>query len=151
MRWVGDHVRRRLQVAGLLVLVLGGAAALVASDSHEGPGLWQRWTDSRSVRADGKQGVLLRQISSIDVPGPKGKRFDYLTIDPSRHLLLSTHLGAGMLYAIDLQSNKVVKTFEDLPGIEGVELAPDVNKAYTSNWLENKIGVIDLRQMKLIK
>ena len=76
----------------------------------------------------------------LDVPGPKGKRFDYLTIDPSRHLLLSTHLGAGMLYAIDLQSNKVVKTFEDLPGIEGVELAPDVNKAYTSNWLENKIG-----------
>jgi YVTN family beta-propeller protein len=47
--------------------------------------------------------------------------------------------------------NKVVKTFKDLPGIEGVELAPDVNKAYTSNWLENKIGVIDLQQMKVIK
>jgi len=39
----------------------------------------------------------------------------------------------------------------DLPGIEGVELAPDVNKAYTSNWKEDKIGVIDLEQMKLIK
>jgi DNA-binding beta-propeller fold protein YncE len=32
-----------------------------------------------------------------------------------------------------------------------VELAPDVNKAYTSNWQENRIGVIDIQQMKLIK
>src|SRR5262249_21144695 len=88
---------------------------------------------------------LLKQVGSIELPGPKGKRFDYLTIDSSRHLLFSTHLGAGLLYAIDLKTGKVVKTFEDLPGIEGVELAPDVNKAYTSNWQENKIGVIDLQ------
>src|SRR5438874_2312758 len=92
---------------------------------------------------------LLKQVASIELPGPKGKRFDYLTIDSSRNLLFSTHLGAGLLYAIDLRTSKVVKTFEDLPGIEGVELAPDVNKAYTSNWQENKIGVIDLQQMKL--
>lgn len=93
---------------------------------------------------------LLRRVGSIELPGPKGKRFDYLTIDASRHLLFSTHLGAGLLYVIDLGTNKLVKTFENLPGIEGVELAPDMNKAYTSDWLENKIGVIDLGQMKLI-
>ena len=112
---------------------------------------------SRPWHADSKrpgQGSalqLLKQVGSIDVPGPKGERFDYLIIDPSRHLLFSTHLGAGLLYAIDLRTNKVAKTFDDLPGIEGVEIAPDVNKAYTSNWKENKIGVIDLQQMKLIK
>src|SRR5215467_10885528 len=94
---------------------------------------------------------LLKQVATIELPGPKGKRFDYLTIDPSRQLLFSTHLGAGLLYVIDLRTNKLVKTFEDMPGIEGVELAPDVNKAYTSNWHEDKIGVIDLQQMKLIK
>ena len=94
---------------------------------------------------------LLRPAGYIDVPGPKGKRFDYLTIDASRNLLFSTHLGAGLLYVIDLGTNKVVKTLGDLPGIEGVEIASDVKKAYTSNWLENKIGVIDLEQMKLIK
>src|SRR5262249_61688555 len=92
-----------------------------------------------------------KESGLIDVPGQTGQRFDYLTIDASRHLLFSTHLGAGLLYAIDLRTSKVVKTFEDLPGIEGVELAPDVYKAYTSNWRENKIGVIGLRQMKLIK
>jgi DNA-binding beta-propeller fold protein YncE len=122
----------------------------VVTDNDEEPSLWQQWSGAATPVA-ANQNSLLRQVASIDVPGPKGKRFDYLTIDPSRHLLFSTHLGAGLLYAIDLQTKKVIKTFENLPGIEGVELAPDVNKAYTSNWKENTIGVIDLGQMKLIK
>ena len=150
MSWNKENLAKRLRVTGFLILLLGGTAFLVVSDNDEGPSLWQRWT-SRGAAAAGSQGSLLKQVATIDLPGPKGKRFDYLTIDPSRHLLLSTHLGAGLLYAIDLRTNKVVKTFEDLPGIEGVELAPDVNKAYTSNWLENKIGIIDLEQMKLVK
>lgn len=126
----------------ILGLVLLSAILLFASRSRHG---------SSAGRASSSGPQLLKQVGSIDVPGPKGKRFDYLIIDPSRHLLFSTHLGAGLLYAIDLRTNKVVKTFENLPGIEGVEIAPDVNKAYTSNWLENKIGIIDLQQMKLIK
>jgi DNA-binding beta-propeller fold protein YncE len=138
-------------VTGSLILLLGGTAFLAVTNNDEGASLWKRWTNSSSVRADKNQDSLLKQIATIDLPGPKGKRFDYLTIDPSRHFLFSTHLGAGLLYVVDLRTNKVVKTFEDLPGIEGVELAPDVNKAYTSNWQENNIGVIDLEQMKLIK
>lgn len=110
-----------------------------------------RWSRSSAVQKPGAGAQLLKQVGAIDVPGPKGQRFDYLTIDSSRHLLFSTHLGAGLLYVIDLRTNTVLKTFEGLPGIEGVELALDVNKAYTSNWRENKIGVIDLQQMKLIK
>jgi len=107
--------------------------------------------NNSSNQGSGSAPQLLKQVGSIELPGPKGKRFDYLTIDVSRHLLFSTHLGAGLLYAIDLRTKKVVKTFKNLPGIEGIELAPDVKKAYTSNWQENKIGVIDLQQMKLIK
>jgi DNA-binding beta-propeller fold protein YncE len=151
MLWNKEKTTGRLKVAGFLILLLGGTAFLALTDNDEGPSYWQQWTSSRVVTAAPAQGTLLKQIATIDVPGPKGKRFDYLTIDPSRHLLLSTHLGAGLLYAIDLRTNKVVKTFEDLPGIEGVEVAADVNKAYTSNWKEDKIGVIDLEQMKVIK
>src|SRR5207244_3138996 len=94
---------------------------------------------------------LLKPAGFIEVPGPKGKRFDYLTIDASRHLLFATHLGAGQLYVIDLNTNRVVKTISDLPGIEGVEVVPDVKKVYTSNWFENKIGVVDLEGLNLIK
>src|SRR5215471_713591 len=151
MRWENEVIKKRLKVIGFLALLLGCTAFLASTDNDEGPSIWQRWTQSSSVRASAGKDSLLRQIATIEVPGPKGKRFDYLIVDPSRQLLFSTHLGAGLLYAIDLRTSKVVKTFEDLPGIEGVELAPDVNKAYTSNWQENKIGVIDLQQMKLIK
>jgi YVTN family beta-propeller protein len=94
---------------------------------------------------------LLRPAGFIELPGPKGKRFDYLTIDPARHYLLATHLGAGLLYVIDLNSGRMIKTIHGLPGIEGVEIAPDVNKVYTSDWYENEIGVIDLNTLKLIK
>jgi YVTN family beta-propeller protein len=127
------------------VLLLSGVLlwAYKSRAEHSAPG-----TD---ISASGAGPQLLKQIGSIELPGPKGKRFDYLTIDSSRNLLFSTHLGAGLLYAIDLNTNKLTKTFEDLPGIEGVEIAPDVKKAYTSNSLENKIGVIDLDQMKVIK
>jgi DNA-binding beta-propeller fold protein YncE len=150
MRW-NEKMTRCLKVTGFLAMLFGAAAFLAVTYKDEGPSLWGQWTHSSTVRAAEKQDSLLKQVAIIDVPGPKGKRFDYLTIDPSRHLLFSTHLGAGLLYVIDLRTNKLIKTFADLPGIEGVELAPDVNKAYTSNWQENKIGVIDLQQMKLIK
>jgi hypothetical protein len=52
----------------------------------------------------------LRKIAVIDVPGPKGQRFDYLTIDAEDHYLLSGHLGPGILYVVDMHTNKLAKT-----------------------------------------
>jgi len=49
----------------------------------------------------------LKQIATIDIPGPAGKRFDYLTIDYDDKYLLSAHLAAGVLYVIDLRTNVV--------------------------------------------
>lgn len=96
-------------------------------------------------------GQTLKRIATIDLPGPLGKRFDYLTIDYQDHYLLSAHLGAGILYVIDLKNNRLIKAIPDVPGVEGVEYVPELHKVYTSNWLEDKIGVIDLRQFKIIK
>ena len=48
-----------------------------------------------------------------------GKRFDYLTITPDDHYLLSAHLAAGQTYVIDLRTNKVVATVTDTPGMQG--------------------------------
>ena len=92
----------------------------------------------------------LKPAATLDLPGPPGKRFDYLTIDYDDGYLLSAHLGAGLLYVIDLKTNKVVNTIPDVPGVEGVEYVPELRKVYTSDWHENKIGVVDLRQMKVV-
>ncbi|MGH9748007.1 MAG: YncE family protein [Candidatus Acidiferrales bacterium] len=93
----------------------------------------------------------LKRLAAIELPGPSGLRFDYLTIDYDDHYLFVTHLGPGILYVLDLRMNKVVKTIEDLPGIEGVEYVPDLKKLYTSDWHEDKIGVIDLATLQVIK
>jgi DNA-binding beta-propeller fold protein YncE len=96
-------------------------------------------------------GPTLKKVAEFDLPGPAGKRFDYLTIDADDHYLLSAHLGAGQTYVIDLRTNKVVATVTDTPGAEGIEYVPELKKFYTSNAGDNTIGVVDLRQMKVVK
>jgi len=96
-------------------------------------------------------GQTLREVAKFDLPGPPGKRFDYLTIDPEDHYLLSAHLAAGLLYVIDVRTNTVVKTIPGTPGVEGVEYVPGLKKVYTSNSGDNTIGVVDLKTMSVIK
>src|SRR6266566_3811239 len=97
------------------------------------------------------QAQTLKKVASIDLSGPKGQRFDYLTMDDEDHWLLSAHLGPGILYVIDVRTNKVVKAIPGVPGITGLEYVPGVRKVYTSDWGEEKIGVVDLRSMRVIK
>ena len=46
------------------------------------------------------EGQTLRNVTAIDLPGPGGKRFDYLTIDADDNYLSSAHLGADQTYVI---------------------------------------------------
>src|ERR1700675_2884840 len=96
-------------------------------------------------------GQTLKQVTKFDLPGPGGKRFDYLTIDEDDQYLLSAHLAADQTYVIDLSTNKVVATITDTPGAEGIEYVPELKKFYTSNAHDNTIGVVDLKQMKVVK
>jgi DNA-binding beta-propeller fold protein YncE len=93
----------------------------------------------------------LKEVVTIDLPGPKGQRFDYLTMDDEDHFLLSAHLGPGILYVIDVRTNKLVKAVPGVPGITGLEYVPGLRKVYTSDWGEEKIGIVDLRTMTVVK
>ena len=101
--------------------------------------------------ASSARSQTLKQVAKFDLPGPVGKRFDYLTVDDEDHFLLSAHLGPGILYVIDLRSNKVVKAIPGLPGITGLEYVPVTHKVYTSDWGEEKIGIVDLQSMTVMK
>jgi len=103
------------------------------------------------VLAASLPGQTLQQIATIDLPGPKGQRFDYLTIDDEDQFLLSAHLGPGILYVIDMKTNKVVKAIPGVPGITGLEFVPEARKVYTSDWGEEKIGIVDLHSMTVVK
>src|SRR5438067_10822751 len=104
-----------------------------------------------SIASAQSAGAPLRKIAEFELPGPPGKRFDYLTIDEDDNYLLSAHLGAGLLHVIDLRTNAVVKTVRDVPGVEGVAYIAEGRKVYTANWGENKIGVVDLARMSVVK
>jgi DNA-binding beta-propeller fold protein YncE len=52
---------------------------------------------------------------------------------------------------IDARSNTLVKAIPGVPGITGLEYVPGLKKVYTSNWGENKIGVVDMKEMKVVK
>src|ERR1700731_1818487 len=105
----------------------------------------------RSTNSQTSGGQTLKKVAEFDLPGPAGKRFDYLTIDTDGHYLLSAHLAAGQTYVIDLRTNKLVATVRDTPGVEGIEYVPELKKFYTSNAGDDTIGVVDLKQMKVIK
>ena len=79
-------------------------------------------------------GRTLKHVATIDLPGPSGKRFDYLAIDDEGRYLFSAHLAAGLMYVIDVRNNTVVTTIPDVPGIEGVAYIAESQKVYTSNW-----------------
>jgi DNA-binding beta-propeller fold protein YncE len=96
-------------------------------------------------------GPTLKKVAEFDLPGPGGKRFDYLAIDTDDHYLFSAHLAAGQTYVINLRTNQVVATVVDTPGVEGIEYVAELKKFYTSNAGDNTIGVVDLGQMKVIK
>src|SRR6202048_4126355 len=105
----------------------------------------------RPTKSQSSGGQALEKVGELELPGPGGKRFDYLTIDSDDHYLLSAHLAAGQTYVIDLGTNKVVATVRATPGGEGIEYVPELKKFYTSNAGDNTIGVVDLQQMKVIK
>src|SRR5262245_23031145 len=132
----------RARRAWRAVLVLAMVATSVV-------GVWSRDSQVRAQTAISHP--PLRKIAEFELPGPPGKRFDYLTIDEDDNYLLSAHLAAGLLHVIDLRTNTVVRTVSGVPGVEGVAYIAEGKKVYTSNWGENKIGVIDLARMAVIK
>ncbi len=93
----------------------------------------------------------LRKIAQVEFPGPKGKRFDYVTIDPDDHFVIVAHMHGNKTYFVDTRTNQLAATITDTPGVEGVEYVPDGKKVYTSNSGDNTIGVIDIGQRKVIK
>jgi len=132
----------RLRQASRYALAVTMAAAI-------GVGLWPG--SGRGGAPLAAEHPSLRQIAEFELPGPAGKRFDYLTIDPDDNYLLSAHLGAGLLHVVDLRTNAVVDTVADVPGVEGVAYIAEGRKIYTANWGENKIGVIDVARMAVVK
>ena len=136
-RWPGPAARRFFAAVFIILLIaLTGAGV----------------SGRRLARiASAETASPLRKIAEFELPGPPGKRFDYLAIDEDDNYLLSAHLAAGLVYVIDLRTNAVVKSVPGVPGVEGVMYIAEGKKVYTANSGDNTIGVIDLARMAVVK
>jgi YVTN family beta-propeller protein len=123
----------------------------LARDSARGLGFACALVGAVAAVASQAAGTALKKAAAFDLPGPGGKRFDYLAIVQDDRYLLSAHLGADRTYVIDMRTNAVVATVMDTPGVEGIEHVPELKKFYTSNSGDNTIGVVDMRTMKVVK
>ncbi len=133
-----------------LVWIIGGVLLIGATGALTGAATLIAAIASTTGHA-AENGPALKQITSIGLPGPPGRRFDYLVIDYDDGWLFAAHLAANQTYVIDLRSNTVRDTVTDTPGAEGLEYVPDERKVYTSNASDNTVGVIDLETMKVAR
>jgi YVTN family beta-propeller protein len=84
-----------------------------------------------------------RTAGEIPFKGQGG--WDYLNIDPATNRLFVSH--SDRVVVIDTSKKKIISEILDTPGVHGIALAPELNKAYSSNGKEGKVSVIDLKTL----
>ena len=94
------------------------------------------------------------------MPGPSGYHliktikvggegfWDYLNFDSStRRLFISRGTRVDVL---DVDSEKIVGTIPDTPGVHGIALAPDLGDGFTSNGQAGTVSIFDMKTLQLI-
>ena len=83
-------------------------------------------------------------IREIPIGGEGG--WDILTIDSAGRRLYLSH--STTIEVVDIDSNKVVGTIDDTPGVHAFLSIPALKHGFSSNGKENKSSVVDLQTLK---
>jgi DNA-binding beta-propeller fold protein YncE len=94
----------------------------------------------KSWAADGPY----RLITTIKVGGEGG--WDYASVDSAARRLYVTH--GSKIVVIDMDKNAVVGEITDTPGVHGFAIAPDLGLGFSSNGMENKASIVDLKTLQ---
>jgi len=95
-----------------------------------------------ACRADGPYHFL----KEIPVGGEGG--WDFLAIDEAARRLYVTH--ASKIVVIDLNKDEIVGEIADTPGVHGFALATELQRGFSSNGQESKVGIVDLETLKTL-
>jgi DNA-binding beta-propeller fold protein YncE len=85
-------------------------------------------------------------VNRIHLPGEGG--WDYLSVDEESGRLFLSH--ATIVQVVDLKAGKLAGTIEDTPGVHGIAIAPDLNKAFISEGRSASVKVINLKTLAFI-
>ena len=95
-----------------------------------------------TTRADGPYHFL----KEIPVGGEGG--WDYLSMDQAARRLYVSH--GTKVVVIDIDKEEVMGEIADTPGVHGIALATDLQRAFTSNGQESKASIVDVKPLKTL-
>ena len=85
-------------------------------------------------------------VSKIHLGGAGG--WDYLSVDEGGGRLFVSH--STVVMVVDLKTGQLVGTINETPGVHGIALAPDLNKAFISVGKSGTVKVINMQTLALI-
>jgi DNA-binding beta-propeller fold protein YncE len=85
-------------------------------------------------------------VNKIHLPGEGG--WDYLSVDEASSRLFVSH--GTVVQVVDLKTGQLAGTVSETPGVHGIALAPDLNKAYISVGRNASVKVINFSTLALI-
>ena len=111
---------RIVRILSILLLWSGAASQASATDFH----------------------VVAQQAIAGDT------KWDYLTLEPTSHRLFITH--GDRVEVFDTLNKKLVGAIGNTPGVHGVALAPELDRAYTSNGLSSTVSIVELSTLRVL-
>ena len=85
-------------------------------------------------------------VNKIHLPGDGG--WDYLSVDEIGARLFVSH--GAVVQVVDLKTNQLAGTVTETPGVHGIAIARDQNKAFISVGRNASVKVINLKTLALI-
>lgn len=132
-----------LSIAGARELVAQNAAC-VATPTTMTP---HSWSAAIAVPLGAQRGPL-RLVAEVPLPGP-ANRFDYQSIDATARRLYISHMNAGRLVVLDLDSSKVVGEVAGVDRATGVWAVPAHHAIYVSAAGRHEVVAIDDRTLRI--
>ncbi len=84
----------------------------------------------------------LQRIADIPLPGP-ANRFDYQSVDSTARRLYISHMNAGTLLVVDLDSERVVREVSGVSRVTGVLSVPSHHHVYASAAGSREVAIIN--------
>ena len=128
-----------------VVPLFGQTASCIASRSTMTP---SGWITPAMHSPDESRGAL-RLVANIPLPGP-ANRFDYQSVDPVKRRLYISHMNAGRLVVLDLDSSRVVADIGGLDRATGVWAVPAQHKVFVSAAGRHELVALDDRTLKVV-
>ena len=85
-------------------------------------------------------------VNKIHLPGDGG--WDYLSVDETGGRLFVSH--GTVVQVVDLKTGQLAGTVNETPGVHGIAIAQDLNKAFISVGRNASVKVVDLKTLALI-